>query len=147
MITYCPLPDFVESAAVMDRRRLRDQRLDTLQVARCLAGVPSSWRRHPTVAMWRGFPRALLRYQEANVARFQQTGNSDKSSGDLSVLRQTRDLLADFEDTGDPPWLGDKKFHRSHQSNLVRMMPDHYRRYFPDVKDNWKFVWPPDVTA
>ena len=44
-----------------------------------------------------------------------------------------------------PPWFGDKEFHRSHQSNLIRKMPEHYQKLFPDVPNNLPYVWPINV--
>ena len=41
-----------------------------------------------------------------------------------------------------PPWLGDDAFHRSHQSNLVRKLPEHYGDLFPDVPDDLPYIWP-----
>lgn len=41
-----------------------------------------------------------------------------------------------------PPWLGDKAFHRSHKSNLVRKNPDHYRKFFPNVPDDLDYIYP-----
>ena len=41
-----------------------------------------------------------------------------------------------------PSWIGDDIFHRSHQSNLVRKFPEHYRPFFPDVPDDLPYVWP-----
>ena len=41
-----------------------------------------------------------------------------------------------------PPWLGEDRFHLSHQSALVRKDPAHYRTYFPDVPDDLPYVWP-----
>jgi hypothetical protein len=42
-----------------------------------------------------------------------------------------------------PPWFGDRVFHLSHQSALVRKDPAHYRPFFPDVADDLPYVWPP----
>ena len=35
-----------------------------------------------------------------------------------------------------------RAFHRSHQAALVRKLPEHYRRLFPDVPDDLPYIWP-----
>ena len=40
-----------------------------------------------------------------------------------------------------PPWLGDDRLHVSHQANLVRKLPEHYRQYFPDVDETMPYFW------
>ena len=51
------------------------------------------------------------------------------------------------EDSVMPPWLGDRDFHRSHQSNLIRKDREHYGPLFPDVPDDLEYVWPRALTA
>jgi hypothetical protein len=41
-----------------------------------------------------------------------------------------------------PSWLGEPALHRSHQSALVRKLPEHYRPLFPEVPDDLPYVWP-----
>jgi hypothetical protein len=40
-----------------------------------------------------------------------------------------------------PIWFGDKKFHDSHKSNLLRKNPIHYSKYKWNVPDNLPYVW------
>ena len=51
-------------------------------------------------------------------------------------------LLATQPSTVVPTWLGDPSFHRSHQSNLVRKLPEHYGPLFPGVPGDLPYVWP-----
>jgi hypothetical protein len=60
--TFLPYPDFVESAKVLDRKRLGKQRVEAIQVVRALTREQYGWRHHPVVAMWRGYEEALGRY-------------------------------------------------------------------------------------
>lgn len=50
--------------------------------------------------------------------------------------------LQTFAGPTTPPWLGDEAFHRSHQSNLLRKLPEHYGPLFPGVPDDLPYVWP-----
>jgi hypothetical protein len=143
MQTYLPFANFAESAACLDRQRLGQQRVETLQIARCLAGVPSSWKKHPSVSMWRGYEATLLEYQDAVVAEWTLVrGYADGSAGETPCLEQTQELLGGFENDEPPFWLGAPELHESHQSALVRKLPDHYRTFFPDVPDDLPLVWP-----
>ena len=61
-----------------------------------------------------------------------------------TCLAKTYELVCDAAFSSVvPPWLGDEDFHRSHQSNLIRKNPEHYRPIFgDDVPDNLEYVWP-----
>lgn len=41
-----------------------------------------------------------------------------------------------------PSFIGDEEFHRSHQSNLIRKLPEFYRPLFPGVPDDLPYIWP-----
>ena len=40
-----------------------------------------------------------------------------------------------------PSWLGDERFHRAMQSNLLRKDEAHYRPHFGDVPDDMPYLW------
>lgn len=149
MQTFLPYPGFDASARVLDRRRLGKQRVETIQVLRALTVHGYGWRHHPAAAMWAGYEEALVRYGLDVCAVWCEGGGADtcattlatdlaKGTG-LTAVR-TQEKLAAADEL--PPWLGDKEFHRSHQSSLVRKDPGHYRQYFGDVPDDLPYVWP-----
>ena len=145
MQTFLPSPNFVETARVLDRQRLGKQRVENLQIMIALL-EKRGWVHHPAVNMWRGFEKALLDYQfqicyEWHVAR----GYTD------TCLNKTIDLYTKYrgEESANsrrqvimPPWMGDKEFHLSHQSNLLRKIPEYYGPIFPGVPDDIPYVWP-----
>src|SRR3954447_7692585 len=146
--TFLPYADFAASAAVLDDRRLGKQRVETLQILRALV-FPSykGWKNHPATRMWRGFTPALVAYGLAVCAEWSRRGRADAvaetlvefsggTSPDVERLRRSGAL---------PPWLGLEQLHMSHRSSLVRKLPEHYRRFFPDVPDDLPYVWPPSV--
>ncbi|MFH8751403.1 MSMEG_6728 family protein [Streptomyces rimosus] len=149
MQTFLPYPDFAESAAVLDPRRLGKQRVEALQVLRGLTVPGYGWRHHPAVRMWHGYEEALVRYGLAMCREWTASGRQD-----TCALTMTRDFTAhrpdapvrgyaELAETGDlPNWLGDPAFHRSHQSALVTKFPEHYSRYFPEVPAGLPYVWP-----
>lgn len=149
MQTFLPYPDFDESAAVLDLRRLGKQRVETIQVLRALTVPGYGWRHHPAAAMWAGYEEALVRYGLQVCDQWCRNDRADTCATTLvtdlaatiglDAVRAQEALAADGEL---PPWLGDDDVHRSHRSALVRKDPAHYRRFFPDVPDDLAYVWP-----
>lgn len=144
MQTFLPYPSFVRSARVLDRQRLGKQRVEAMQLLRVLTNPDAKmgWINHPAAKMWRGHELALARYglTVCKVWR-DERGFRDTCYG------KTRDLvlgstMREIRDAEPPPWFGDVAFHKSHRSNLVRKLPDHYRRFFPNVRDDLPYVWP-----
>lgn len=144
MQTFLPSPSYVESASILDDKRLGKQRVETLQIMKSLV-IGGGWEFHPATLMWKGYEASLLDYQYAicyewHVLRgFQDT-----------CLRKTMDLLwrAPYlsEDKSDPWWIGDERFHLGHQSNLLRKDPEWYGPMFPaDLPNNLPYFWPTDI--
>ena len=53
-----PLPDFAQSAAVLDQKRLQNQLNECKVIAKVLYGLTTAWQNHPVVRMWRGYEPA-----------------------------------------------------------------------------------------
>ncbi|CAL9499807.1 MSMEG_6728 family protein [Streptomyces sp. NPDC057838] len=149
MQTFLPYPDFRETALALDRRRLGKQRVEALQVLRGLIVPGYGWRRHPAVRMWTGYEEALVRYGLEICRAWRELGHQDSCAATLvadlatvrphAPVRDQHELAAEGEL---PPWLGDRPFHRSHRSALVRKDPDTYGAAFPGVPDDLPYVWP-----
>lgn len=138
MQTFLPYSDFAASAKTLDRARLGKQRVETLQIVKALILPEYGWKNHPAVKIWDGHLTLLYEYQHAICSEWTSRGYKD------TCLEKTMEILADenLEDDDVPSWLGDEEFHRSHQSNLIRKLPEHYRPLFPDVPDDLEYVWP-----
>lgn len=134
MQTFLPVPTFTLSAHFLDRQRLGKQRVEALQILRTLQGKSSGWANHPAVHMWRGYEVALAVYGAATCDEWLLRGYKDGCRAEF-IAAMSAPLVF-------PPWLGDEAFHLSHRSNLVRKMPEHYRRFWPDVPDDLPYVWP-----
>lgn len=147
MQTFLPHPRFVESAMVLDSRRLGKQRVETFQILRALTWPSYAWKNHPAVRMWRGFVPALVAYGVVVCDEWRRRGGNDTVRA--SLLEFTGGQVPDparLRDLGQlPAWLGWPELHRSHRSALVRKDPQHYRAYFPDVPDDLPYLWPPDA--
>lgn len=142
--TFLPYPSFLYSAGVLDRQRLGKQRVEALQLLRVHAGITSGWSRHPAVRMWKGHERWLLLYGVKICDEWIARGYRDTCRTKMLDLR---DQLPGDRDQVRPEWLGDDEFHRSHQSNLVRKLPDFYRPLFRGVPDNLPYIWPRGIGA
>ncbi|PRX96329.1 MSMEG_6728 family protein [Allonocardiopsis opalescens] len=150
MQTFLPYPDFAETAAVLDARRLGKQRVEALQILRGLTVPGYGWRHHPAVKMWAGYEEALVRYGLEICRVWSAQGRADTCATSLttelasrcgvSPVRPQPELAAAREL---PPWLGDPALHVSHQAALLRKDPGHYGPRFDAVPDDLPYVWPP----
>lgn len=138
MQTFLPFPDFKASAIVLDRARLGRQRTEALILLRGLSGTgPSGWRHHPAWKMWQGHEFWLAAYGITICDEWVSRGYRDSCAGQFtSIALQCRLGMTE------PPWLGDKAFHLSHQSNLLRKNAGHYERFFAGVPATLPYVWP-----
>lgn len=131
MQTFLPHPDFRESLAALDYRRLGKQRVEAMQLIRALTGVSAGWRNHPAAVMWEGHLDALKLYHDLSI--------------DEWVRRGYRNTMVKYNVEGEPsmpPWVGDADFHASHRSNLLRKDPAHYGQFGWAEPDNLPYIWP-----
>ncbi|OKK03495.1 cytoplasmic protein [Streptomyces sp. CB03234] len=149
MQTFLPFPRFSECAEVLDPRRLGKQRVEALQVLRGLTVPGYGWRRHPAVRMWTGYEEALVRYGLEVCGAWTAKGHRDTCAASLlagfHAVRPGAPVRpqAELAENGElPPWLGDPRFHRSHQSALLRKDPGFYAARFAGVPDDLPYVWP-----
>lgn len=131
--TFLPYPDFVQTAKCLDNKRLGKQRVEAYQILRVLAGLTKGWRNHPAVLMWRGYEPALNKYGLVICDEWKERGFADTLSDKFHV---NPNIQIEY-----PSWIGNKQFHESHASNLVRKFPEHYRQYFPDIDDTLPYYW------
>jgi hypothetical protein len=152
--TFVPYADFRRCADVLDDKRLGKQRVEALQIMQVLVRLrwnndlgeieefqPRGWRSHPAVLMWQDYEAALLAYQREVCAVWTTRAFRDtcypKTLG--LVTRWSGGTVPSYTA---PPWLGDHRLHRSHQSNLIRKDPDYYAARFPGVSGDEPYVWP-----
>lgn len=135
MQTFLPYPSFRDSLECLDNRRLGKQRVEAAQIIKALENPGTSrWENHPAVRMWKGCLIALKLYHDLSIKIWKSRG-----------FKNTMPLQIEGDNTliwNNPSWFGNPDFHRSHQSNLVRKLPEHYRQYFPDVPDDLPYIWP-----
>lgn len=138
MQTFLPVPDFEETAKILDFRRLGKQRVEALMILRIFDGQnqDSRWINHPATKMWRGHETLLKYYALKMCDEWELRGYKNTIVPEIESFSFS---LASFLD---PWWLGNATFHLSHQSNLVRKLPEHYSVFFPGVPDDLPYFWP-----
>lgn len=147
MQTFLPLPSFRRSARCLDNKRLGKQRVECKQILLCL-GVPigahtpsgSRWRNHPAVRMWVGHEVALLAYSIVVCRTWVKRGFNDSLTREFehryAIIRPT------IKANNYPPWFGNRAFHASHRSNLLRKDLAHYSRFGWTEPDDLPYLWP-----
>lgn len=151
MQTFLPYKDFRECAKILDYRRLGKQRVEAKQILEIISGEKeySRWANHPAVLMWTpGLAGNTILYTDTVLAYYgfcMCTEWRGRGYVDNLVSYFWRYLCSfpypSLINYVQPPWLTDELC-LSHQSNLVRKNPEHYRKYFPDVPNNLPYLWP-----
>lgn len=136
MQTFLPYEDFYKSAQCLDRLRLGKQRVEVKQILIALFDSDYGWQNHPAVLMWKGHEKFLVQYGLAICTTWIERGYKDKCKPQIKTLGKL------FRKSTEPPWLGLKKFHLSHRSNLVRKNPKHYGPLWPTIKPDLPYYWP-----
>lgn len=133
MQTFLPYPSFQKSAACLDNKRLGKQRVEAMQILNILAGKSRGWRNHPAVLMWKGYEKALRQYLRAVILEWKRRGFKNS-------IRLPRDVGLSPHEI--PPWVGGRRFHASHRSNLLRKDPEHYGQLGWRVRADMPRYWP-----
>lgn len=141
MQTFLPLPNFVDSARVLDWRRLGKQRVEAYQILQAWMDG-TRWRNHPATRMWidGGFQVALCDYAISVVEEWISRGYRDTMLPRFRSIRAG--LLANGAGADFPPWFGDRGFHASHRSNLLRKDPTWYGQFGWREPPDLPYVWP-----
>jgi len=140
--TFLPYKNFAKCAQALDRQRLGKQRVEAMQILKACAGEYSKgWLKHPAVLMWKGHEHTLVEYGVAICDEWLSRGYKDTCRDKIINLGKQ------FKNSTYPGWLGNKEFHTSHQSNLIRKKPEHYSDIFPGVINDLEYVWPSRLAA
>jgi len=143
MQTFLPYSNFVESAKILDYRRLGKQRVEGMQILNILNNLSDKvgWRNHPAVRMWREHRGCLKKYTQVMIDEWKNRGYKNNINLDCYANDEN-----DY-----PSWIEDWSFHIAHQSNLVRKqlqteakgrkLEVDYRSTFK-VSADLPYVWP-----
>jgi hypothetical protein len=125
MQTFLPVPDFKESARILDYRRLGKQRVEAMQILR------GSWSHHPASRMWTGYKDALGEYMNSCIYEWISRGYTNN----MELYPVAKLFMM-------PPWFGMKELHRSHRSNLLRKDPIYYKQFGWTDPPDLPYIWP-----
>lgn len=117
MQTFLPYPSFYKSTKVLDNKRLGKQRVEAQQILNVLNGDTNAWKNHPAVRMWQGYSGALENYLYYCILEWQNRGFENNMNAKF------------YKNIEYPLWFGNPVLHLSHQSNLMRKLPDYYKKF------------------
>lgn len=132
MQTFLPYDDFVKTVQCLDYRRLGKQRVECVQIINTIIGASNGWINHPAVKMWKVNVECLKFYTNHCIDEWVARGYKNtlrKFDIDHTLLKY-------------PDWFGDKEFHDSHKSNLLRKNLEFYSKYSWEVDTNLPYKWP-----
>jgi hypothetical protein len=140
MQTFLPSLDFNRSLESLDNKRLGKQRVEAYQIISAITGRPKKngqpykgWTSHPCSVMWRDYVNALKLYYNDSIDVWKSRGF--KNTMEYEVIEGEFIL---------PHWLGDKDFHASHRSNLLRKDFDYYSKHGWDENPEDPYIWMDD---
>jgi hypothetical protein len=146
MQTFLPYKNFKKSARCLDRQRLGKQRVEGYQILRVLLGIGKrnkngnlAWENHPAVKMWKGHEIALVAYVTEMCTEWIRRGYKDTILEKIDLLLP---LKMEVSLPLSPRWLGNKEFHASHRSNLLRKNKVYYSKFNWKEPDNLPYYWP-----
>lgn len=140
MQTFLPSPNYVDSARILDYRRLGKQRVEAKQILLAMGKTTGGWRNHPATKMWRGHEAELCTYGMAMCEEWIKRGYKDSL---LSFFMDAYDqYVSDGRSEEPPAWLGEDDIHASHRSNLLRKDPDYYGKFGWKENAGLEYVWP-----
>jgi hypothetical protein len=138
MQTFAPYPDARKSASVLDYRRLGKQRVESLQILKCLL-IPSDkkgWKNHPATKQWAGYENALVDYSLAMCEDWIKRGYKDTCFDKITAFWNKR------KKTDYPEWWGREEFHSSHRQVLLSKDLEWYGQFGWTETPKYEYWWP-----
>jgi len=130
MQTFLPLPNFRDSLACLDPRRLGKQRSEARTIFNTLING-GGWSHHPAIKMWRCYECAIAEYYNLCVEEWKRRGYVNNM--EPLPLREWFPY---------PPWLGDEEFHARHRGQLLAKDPKWYGRFGWTEEPGLPYIWP-----
>lgn len=172
MQTFLPYPNIIQSAQCLDNKRLGKQRVEALQILKAInqgleiafiwdwddngkeykkllwfksldsgdGTIKTPWFNHPCTKMWKGYESCLVLYYNVCINEWIYRGFKNTLLLIAHSIPIEHKYWAQFVKW--PKWFGNKDFHDSHKSNLLRKMPEHYSKFGWQVSNNLPYIWP-----
>ena len=130
MQTFLPYPDFNDSLACLDYRRLGKQRVEAKQILSALGKGSGGWYNHPATRMWAGHESALALYHDLAIEHWVKRGYNN-------TMQKLNPKVVLF-----PPWLGQDQFHSTHRAALLQKDFNHYSQFSWTESPKIEYIWP-----
>ena len=130
MQTFLPVESFVESAKILDYRRLGKQRVEAKQILSALRDG-TGWKNHPATKMWAGYEPALTFYMNTMIEEWIGRGYKNTMLIDWDIDCKRRY----------PHWFGGE-IHSTHRSALLHKDTTFYSQYGWDEPAKLAYHWP-----
>lgn len=133
MQTFLPYPNLKKSLKSLDSKRLGKQRVEAFQILNIILNRTKTkgWRNHPAIKMWKGYVNALKLYFNKSVKLWISRGY--KNTMKFETIKGKIIL---------PKWFGNKEFHASHRSNLLRKNKKYYSKFGWKESAELPYIWP-----
>lgn len=141
MQTFLPHESFVESAKILDYRRLGKQRVECKQILMAIKGKSKGWINHPATKMWKESPLGLTAYALTICDEWLHRGYND-SLLDFFLSSWVKEIKISY---ALPKWFYGEELDKvveSHRSNLLRKDPVYYSQFNWDVPPDLPYYWP-----
>lgn len=135
MQTFLLYPSFERTARCLDRQRLGKQRSEAKTIIKILLHWVDggNWKYHPATKMWQGHIGYLIIYYNTILDEWERRGyrNIKLKHMEISELNIIQ-----------PKWIGNRKFHASHRSNLLLKNPEYYGQFGWKEPPGLPYIWP-----
>jgi Pyrimidine dimer DNA glycosylase len=132
--TFLPVPCFVSSAKILDRKRLNQQCNEVEWLLRALKEKSGRVYSHPCAKMWEGFETTLITYGLEMCKAMGSDNNRYFRICSYTLLFEQNVLM--------PPWLGLEALHSSHRGNLLRKDSAYYGKFGWTDSPLLPYYWP-----
>ena len=103
--------------------------------------VKGGWKNHPASKIWWDYRFSLCEYLKILYHILKEREINDY----IIHYKEICELQKQFTNTGKPPFIGNKAFHDSHKSNLIRKDKEKnwnwYQQFNWQVPDSLPYIW------
>lgn len=118
MQTFLTHDNYLDTAKILDYKRLGKQRVEAYQIFKALRGDyhrSKGWINHPATAMWRGFEYQLALYGLTISQEFLDRGYNGQRMVEIFTQLATQ---AFAQDKQNPPWWVQSKLLQKHTNPI-----------------------------
>lgn len=139
MMTFLLCEDFVESAKLLDLKRLGKQRIEGVQIVDAIVNGKGGWVSHPATKAWRNYLPALKYYINCIINEWISRGKNNN----IPLYQVSINEIVY------PWWVKWDRLHNSHKVMLLRKEPRYYQGKItvPDEYMNYGYIWPAELSV